>query len=584
MRFQPFRYIYNLFFPPTPKDGPNYRFVAWTEPKPVPTVNMRNVLANQGVVKHALAKYLLPWDYDTIVNGYFMPLDDDSLVYETMTKGDLPDHRVPKDIHYYNGRRRALELLRPPWLTRPVHFNDLRWYPWNKRPSAEEPYTSAPKYKEAVNRKFKAGEITNHSLSTGNLLDEIFVRTRDEIHDIKRTRLNRNSSNLPFMYRMNVHAKATLTKTGQSAKTRLIYGVPKLLVMIEAMFFWSIINYHKYTNRENTPLLWPYVTLLGGWYRLNHDLTIPYLYYNTFVTVDWSGFDFHALFSVVRDIQDDWRTLFDFESGYIPTKVPGFDYTETKVDPERFENLWEWMCAAQLALPHRMPDGSVWIRLHRGIPSGLWLTQWLDSHYNLVMMLTILDRMGIDISTLLIKVQGDDSITAIKIYIPANQHADFKHQFAYYAKTYFDAISNEEKSDIRSSPQGCEVLGYANNNGMPDRNWHKLLAQLLYPRARRPTYQTLMARAIGITYADCDRHPQVRLVCQDVYDYLASKGYSPNAKAAQDIGAFIDLDNVEKLLDHFPSQAEVNYRLRSFTHFSQESRMLYWPAIFLSDH
>lgn len=255
----------------------------------------------------------------------------------------------------------------------------------------------------------------------------------------------------------------------------------------------------------------------------------------------------------------------------------------TTTNPSELENLWDWLCQSQLALPFVMPDGSKWIRLHRGIPSGLFLTQWLDSHYNLVMLLTILSSLGFDITTIWIKVQGDDSITAFRIFIPANQHDSFKLAFEQKAKHYFDAVARPSKTQMSNTPEGLEVLGYKNSNGLPTRSWHKLLAQLLYSKGRKPSYEKLMARAIGITYADCDQHSEVRNVCKDVYDYLYNLGYRPDPAGLSSLPFFIEEGELEFDLSHFPSSLEITRYLRSFHQHSEENARRFWPAHFLSD-
>jgi hypothetical protein len=407
--------IKSIFFKPSELEGPNYRFSHYEDPKPIPPSNERNQISNQKVVIHALRHELFGWDAEHIINSFFLPDDVESLVYETMQKGNLPPHSVPRDIHYQRGRQRSFEMFAPPFLVRPVHFADLRFYPWNWKPSAERPYTTDPKYHKYLVTLYNAGEINNTRKNFGNMKDIIFVKTREEIHYIKRQPVSPGTP-LLYNYPMTAHAKPVLSERGKDPKVRLIYGVPKLHVLGKAMFYWPIINYHKYCKREDTPLLWPYVTILGGWHRLNHDLLT--LYFNTYFTVDWSGFDFTALFDVIRDINNDDRAMFDFDNGYIPTHA----YPVSPANPQHFQNLWDWLCEQDLAMKFVMPDGSTWIRLHRGIPSGLFTTQWLDSRYNMVMLLTILDRMGFDISTIFIKVQGDDSISAVRIFIPANQH------------------------------------------------------------------------------------------------------------------------------------------------------------------
>jgi hypothetical protein len=587
---QLFEYVTNFFrkfWNVTNISGPNYKFHRCSEPKPIFTTNQRNVETTQKVILHALKQHLFGYDYEYIVNGFYMPEVTNDLVLTAIQRGNLPDHSIPKDIHYYRARSRALELLRPPWLARPVHFADLPHYPWNWTPSAEAPFSDEQRYADYLKQLYDAGEIDNQHRNFGNLKNIMFTENRVLVHDIKR-RKNLDPDNLPHQYPMNIHIKPQLTKTGNPPKLRIIYGYPKLPVMVEAMFFWPIINYHKYAPRHLTPLLWPYVTFLGGMYRLNHDLTIRNLFFKTYVTVDWSGFDLHALFSMIKDLQSDWRTMFTFEHGYIPVKKPGItgtlDYSTTSSDPTRLQNLWDWMCATQLATPFRMPDGSQWYRLHRGIPSGLFLTQWLDSHYNLVMLLTILDRMGFDISNLFIKVQGDDSITAFRIYIPSNQHAEFQAQFSALAVFYFSAVSRLEKTEITNDSNGVQVLGYRNYNGQPDRDWRQLLAQLLYSKSRSPTFSTLMARCIGITYADCDRHPIVRTVCKDIYDYLSSLGHKPEASGFQYVP--FTFEDLTKDMDFttFPSKLDVTKHLNSFSQFTQENRRRYWPDIFLTDH
>jgi hypothetical protein len=93
-----------------------------------------------------------------------------------------------------------------------------------------------------------------------------------------------------------------------------------------------------------------------------------------------------------------------------------------------------------------------------------------------------------------------------------------------------------------------------------------------------------MARAIGITYADMDTHPEVRRVCLNVYNYLDSKGYTPDKAGLANLPFGIESAELDIPLDRFPTQLDVTRYIRSFHQFSEENQRRYWPEIFLSTH
>jgi len=201
----------------------------------------------------------------------------------------------------------------------------------------------------------------------------------------------------------------------------------------------------------------------------------------------------------------------------------------------------------------------VFERLYRWIPSGLYVTTFLDSHYNILKVLCCLDEMGIDINTIHIRVQGDDSICALRIYIPSNQHEIFKSRLADIAKRRFDSDLSVDKSAISTTPQGMPVLGYENNNGYPERDWRKLLATLLHPRSVRPQIPTLMTQCIGLIYASIYQRNVVN-VCTDIFNYCASLGFSPSQTLPEN---FFLIEDVEIDLSRLPTQLEVTRFLRN---------------------
>jgi len=528
----------------------------------------------QRVVKKALTKYLLGSDVTYITEKYHHPVATMDMILTTLRKGDLPDHEIPEDEHFERGFNEALSRFAPPFKIRPVHFADLRFYKWNWHPNVEEPFYSDRQLERAVQDAHSAGLLPDARMSFGNLRNVVFIRVRQFLHQIKRNQITNTSILWPLM---KIHVKPALTPIDEW-KTRVIYGVSKMHVLPQAMFFWPLFNY--YINADDDPLLWGFETVLGGLQKLYQSRFLCTILSYTYVTIDWSGFDLRSLFSLQRKTMDKWETWFDFSNGYIPTKF----YHTSAVDPQHLKNLWDWQRDACFNMPFVMPDHTMYSRKYRCIPSGLFITQFLDSCVNLVMIMTILDAMGFDISKIKILVQGDDSVIRLHFLIPADQHAEFKAKFAALASYYFDHQARAEKTELHNAPDGVEVLGYTNWNGYPKRDWRKLLAQLYHPRGA-PSLPVLKARCCGFAYASMYEHPQVINVLKDIYDHLDSR----NIQAAE-LRHWRDVllygpEEMQVQTDHFPTLAEVTRFLRSPFVRTQTEKDAYWPsAHFLADH
>ncbi|BAC23065.1 RNA-dependent RNA polymerase [Helicobasidium mompa dsRNA mycovirus] len=542
----------------------------------------------QDKVKEHLKRNLFGPDYDYIVNKFHHPVATNEDITNTFKKGDLPDHPVPRDEFYLAAVTETTRRFAPPQLIRPVHFADLRRYQWNWHPNVEEPYASNKELRSQVADAASAGLLDDARMSFGNLKNVVFHDVRTFLHRIKRNMVTSPSTLWPLI---NIHVKPALTHIDET-KIRVVFGVSKRHVLPSAMFFWPLFFFYL-KNRETSPLLWGNETILGGGLNLYMECIIPRLYFSTFVMVDWSSFDLRSLFSIIRqDIFPNWRTYFDFENGYIPTNK----YRESKADPAHLEALWNWVCEACFQMPHRLPDGNVYKRLFRGIPSGLFTTQFLDSFYNMIMILTILGRMGFGISTVRIRVQGDDSLIRLIFHVPANMHAEFKRTFEVYAAYYFDSVARPEKTHITNNPNEINALGYDYPNGYPHRDWRKLLAQLLHPRSTAPRFSLLKARTCGIQYASMYTSHEVTNVCKDIYNDLDRQGIVAQDLPVQRDVILHSLSDFTIPTDHFPTMNEVTRYLRSPYQRTEADNEAYFPTkpsaaldpraqfYFLSDH
>jgi len=524
----------------------------------------------QEFVARHLRKNLIGKYSNYIINGFHHPLADNESIIATLKKGDLPDHPVPKDEHYFAALAQTTLRFAPPQPIRPVHFADLRRYQWNWHPNVEEPYASNKKLRQAVADAHAAGLFPDGRMSFGTLKNVVFVDVRSFLHRIKRGMITNASTLWPLI---NIHVKPALTPIDE-VKIRVVFGVSKRHVLPSAMFFWPLFKYYL-DNRDVSPLLWGCETILGGGMILYQEALIPRLYFRTFVLVDWSSFDLRSLFSIIReDIFPAWRSYFDFDHGYIPTNK----YKASQADPRHLENLWNWVCEACFHMPHRLPDGNVYRRLFRGIPSGLFTTQFLDSFYNMLMILTILSAMGFDISTVRIRVQGDDSVIRLIFFIPPDMHATFKAKFQELAEHYFDSIARPEKTNVTNDANELEALGYSYPNGYPTRDWQKLLAQLYHPRSTNPSFSLLKARCCGIQYASMYRSHEVTNVCKDIYNELDRQGIAATDLHAQRDVVLHSHTDFKVPTDHFPTMSEVTRWLRVPYQRTEADSQAYFPT------
>ena len=493
-------------------------------------------------VDHALRRFLSPEEFDIVVNGYRRsPWNEDSL-QEDIAKLDSDEHPVDKDEHYYRAIEHVRKLFTPKEKLRPVHFADLRHYPWQLSTNIGAPFATSEKWTKYVSDKFTIGyatpevrdlfmeahgislepEMIDRRMTKRNLYNEMFLINRKNIHLIKDGHKTTDTGH-DLRYWNTAFARQHLVEEDDPDKVRLVFGAPSTLLMAELMFIWPI-QVSLLARGNESPMLWGYETLTGGWSRLYSWANKAQPRLESVVTLDWSRFDKDARHSVIRDIHAlIMRPMFDFNNGYHPTKF----YPNTPdTDPTRLENLWNWMADATLTTPLILPDGQVLQFMHSGIFSGYFQTQILDSLYNSVMIFTILSKIGFDIEKVAIKVQGDDSIILLPYAYPVLKDS-FLPFFSAYAQHYFGSSVNIKKSEILPSLEGAEVLKYRNHGTMPKRDELQLLAMLRHPE-RTSSLPSLMARTIGVAYANCGNYTRVYQICEDIYKYLARGGYTPD--------------------------------------------------------
>jgi hypothetical protein len=502
--------------------------------KPIHTAEYHNP-AYQGVVHNAFKKFLSSQEIHHVVYEFRRSKWSQEAFDENLRRIDTIDHHVVKDAHYYEALKQMDRMFSPKHKLKPVHYADLRLYPWRLSTNVGAPYNVSKRWIEYVHYKFSMSAISDSRMSKHNLYNEFFVNNRFLFHRIKDGYTTDTYGN-DLKYWNTAFARLHLVKSNEPDKVRLVFGAPTLLLQTEMAFIWPIQTSLFNRGLHDSPMLWGYETITGGWNRLLSWFNLYHPRLSTYFALDWSQFDQRARHTVIDDIHQIWRSWFDFDSGYVPTVY----YPQTEPEPHRLENLFNWMCQAVKKTPLLLPNGDLVEFQHSGIFSGFLQTQLLDSCYNTVMILTILSRMGYPSETVVLKVEGDDSIGGLTNLVPPVLYSSFLEMFAHYADLYFGAKLNDKKSELSPNLEGMTVLKYQNKGGFPFRPWDELLAMLYHPE-RSQALPNLMARAIGIAYANCGVHTKVYLICEDIYNHLASIGITPNVKGLPGIFQF---DNI----------------------------------------
>nr|QIJ70091.1 RNA-dependent RNA polymerase [Sacamano partiti-like virus] len=490
---------------------------------------------NQKTVKKALYKHCSPELANKVIHGYRRSSSQPQAIEADFMKSNVEYIDIPRDIHYQRAIKVVTKMFKPSRTLKPVSFPDLRYYPWHLSVSAEVPFTINDKYIKIVAEKQRDGECDG-KLTFHNLYDEIFYLNRALIHQIKDKdpQFWKDGVPKPYYYH-TLHGRAHLVESHEDDKIRAVFGVTKLFLFAEAMFIWPLMK-ELLNGKTDSPMLWGYETIKGGWRALHSLLTSRNL--NTFISADWSGFDRTVRHEIITDIHNIIRSYFTFEEGYEPTLAEAqgdarLGYPQSSTNAERLENLFEWMSYNTKHTPIKSPLENIYKWKHSGLASGFLQTQILGSMINATMLLTSLSALGINIEAknFTLKVQGDDSIIGFAEREATINKEQFLEKLASETKRRFGATMNTKKSEIQNTVEGLSVLSYRNKGGYAYREEDKLLALLLHPE-KSATPEDLAASAIGIAYSSMGSSKTVYNVCKDVHDFLTNKmNVKPNFRS-----------------------------------------------------
>jgi len=532
------------------------------------------------LIKRAIHEHCDEQTAKRAIHGFRRSATDDRSGENDFLKTDQPYHPVPRDLHYKRALLVTKKLFQPSRRLQPISFPDLRYYPWTLNVSAEAPYSESDYWYNYVKQKHREGEVDNERTSFHNLYNEIFHENRIHTHHIKfgmSPFWDKDHNPVPYEF-THLHSRSHLVSTDKPDKIRAVFGVPKLLLMVENMFIWNLQKEYLNERVSKSPLLWGFETIRGGWSKLINRLTkTPF---TTLISADWSGFDHNALHEVIDDVHTMWRSWFDFDKGYEPSKSDTHDYSHTQTEEWKIQNLWDWMCHSIKHTPILAESGNLYEWKFNGIASGFQQTQLLDSFVNCIMLLTCLSASGINILSDKFQAlfQGDDSVVAFNetLHMPT-----LLQKLSHKARYYFNAVLSPDKTTFGST-NDIEVLHYRNRESLAYRDPSELLAHLLYPERPRSNGATAAA-AVGIAQAAMGMSKQVYNTCRDVFSFLVTQWnvepIYPTDQLEPYKRALYSFDIKPMKIEDFPSHTRTflqNFDLRTRSH--QDKQRL-WPTI-----
>ncbi|CAJ31886.1 RNA-dependent RNA polymerase [Ophiostoma partitivirus 1] len=255
-------------------------------------------------------------------------------------------------------------------------------------------------------------------------------------------------------------------------KTRLVWIYPAEMLTVEG--FYAPRMYHDFMNDSNSPMLNGKSSQ-----RLYTEWVCGVREGEKLYGLDFSSFDtkvppwlIRVAFNVLRQ-NVAWDT---FEGKPV-----------SKRDRQKWRNVWDAMVWYFINTPILMPDGRMF-RKYRGVPSGSWWTQMIDSVVNYILVDYLAGCQEVEIRKL--KVLGDDSAFV--------SGKDFSFSQATADCIPTGMVLKPEKCDVTDNPSEFKLLGVKYRDGRvyrPTLEWSQLA---LYLESNVPDVGVGLSRLIGL--------------------------------------------------------------------------------------
>lgn len=236
-------------------------------------------------------------------------------------------------------------------------------------------------------------------------------------------------------------------RTQQGNKTRLVWGYPLEMTIMESRFARPLINHFL---EVRSPMAFGMSkTELGA--KLHRYVVEGK---GTEVCLDYSKFD-----STIPKylIKEAFRIL---STWFTPTDEATYG--------------WDTVVKYFITTPIVMPDGHLYTGKNHGVPSGSYFTQMIDSVVNVTLMYALRSRFGFDFDPKSLYVLGDDVIVSIRGKVELKAWARYLSGFGL-------KIHDDKKTEIGVS----HFLGAYWEKGKPDVPLDEILKKSVFPEVYR---------------------------------------------------------------------------------------------------
>jgi hypothetical protein len=410
---------------------------------------------------------------------------------------------------------------------RPLHFVDAL--------AADTPLTTSSSYYSKFDphvrifaRYSAPMRYIDKPTSKGYSINVTLNRFRKEFHDIKYT-------TRPFPYshsdpaqdeeqmqewfsrhpsQLFIRTQISLRDPSESKKIRPVYSVDERFLHIEKTLVTPMLAQMR---NPQCCVAHGLETFRGAMSFLDKLA----LSFTSFISLDWSQYDQRLpRYAISAFFLDFLPSLLIISDGYMPSR--GYHDTSQPINQfaKKIFNTMIFLYVWYLSMTFLSFDGFAYIRQHGGVPSGLLITQLIDSFGNMYIILDCLLEFGFtkqECSHMMFFVLGDDNL--IFSTMTMERLHSFMAFLDEYAHTRHGMVVSILKSVCTRLRSKITFLSYENSYGFPTRPIGKLVAQLAFPeRPIKPEREWIhAARALGLAYASCGQDSSFHELCHLVY-------------------------------------------------------------------
>jgi len=255
-------------------------------------------------------------------------------------------------------------------------------------------------------------------------------------------------------------------------KTRLVWIYPAEMLCVEG--FYAPRMYHDFMKDPHSPML-------NGKsaQKLYTEWCVGIRDGETLYGLDFSSFDTKVPAWLIHVAFDILKQNVDFETWQ--GKSVG------KRERQKWSNVWNGMVHYFINTPILMPDGRMF-RKYRGVPSGSWWTQMIDSVVNYILVDYLTECQGVEAKGL--RVLGDDSAFRSGPQFDIEQAAEDAADVS--------MVLHPKKCERTEDPSQFILLGTTYRNARPHRDTEEWFKLLLYPESAVSSIAVSFSRFVGL--------------------------------------------------------------------------------------